>query len=231
MVNDARILVVDDEADIRELVVFHLERAGFTVLQAGDGEKALSLLWDDPADLVVLDVMMPGLSGLEVLKTLREDKRTRALPVILLTAKTAEVDRIVGFEMGTDDYVCKPFSVKELVARVKALLKRSAGDDAFSAMGLTVDFLSHRITVNGKPVEFSPREFGILEYLFRRKNKVAGRELILEKVWGLDAEVDARVVDVNVTRMREKMGGAKRLIKTVKGYGYMFDTSVAGEDG
>lgn len=222
------ILVVDDEADILDLVAFHLEQADYRVLKARDGETALSLLWDETVDLLVLDLMLPGLSGLEVLKTLRENSRTKKLPVILLTAKTAEVDKIIGFELGTDDYVCKPFSVKELMARIKALLKRASGRDgenAFSAQGFSINFSSHKCSFNGDAIELSPKEFGILEFLFRRRNQVVERELLLEKVWGQDAEMDLRVVDVNITRLREKMNTAKTLIKTVKGYGYMFDTS------
>jgi len=232
MTNEPKILVVDDETDILDLVSFHLERAGFSVLKAKDGETALSILWDENIDLLVLDLMLPGVSGLEVLKTLRENKRTESLPVILLTAKTAEVDKIVGFELGTDDYVCKPFSVKELIARVKALLKRTSGfasENAYAAEGFSVNFNSHKIKVDGKSVEFSPKEFAILEYLFRQRNKVISRDQLLNKAWDMDAEVDSRVVDVNITRMREKMGRAKKLIKTVKGYGYMFDTGVYDE--
>jgi len=233
MTNEPKILVVDDEADILDLVSFHLERAGFTVLKAKDGESAISILWDENIDLLVLDLMLPGLSGLEVLKSLRENKRTESLPVILLTAKTAEIDKIVGFELGTDDYVCKPFSVKELIARVRALLKRTSGFDnenTYAGEGLSVNFNSHRIKIDGKAVEFSPKEFAILEYLFRQRNKVIGRDQLLNKFWDMDAEVEDRVVDVNITRMREKMGRAKKLIKTVKGYGYMFDTGVFDEE-
>ncbi|OGS34854.1 MAG: hypothetical protein A2293_07005 [Elusimicrobia bacterium RIFOXYB2_FULL_49_7] len=230
---DPTILVVDDETDILDLVAFHLERAGFSVLKAKDGETALSILWDENVDLAILDLMLPGVSGLEVLKALRENKRTENLPVILLTAKTAEVDKIVGFELGTDDYVSKPFSVKELIARVKALLKRTggfSGENGYAKLGFSVDFASHRIKSDGKTMEFSPKEFAILEYLFRRKDTVISREQILDKVWGMDAEVDDRVVDVNITRMREKMGQAKKIIRTVKGYGYMFDTTVTEEE-
>lgn len=232
MIKEPVILVVDDETDILDLVSFHLERAGMRVLKAGNGEQALSTLWDEKVDLVVLDLMLPGVSGLEVLKSLRENKSTQRLPVILLTAKTAEVDKIVGFELGTDDYVCKPFSVKELVARVKALLKRATGVTGaalFACEGFSVNFSSHKIKVEGQDVEFSPREFAILEYLFLNKNTVVERDRLLEKIWGLDTRVEDRVVDVNITRMREKMGRAKGLLKTVKGYGYMFDTSAMEE--
>ncbi|MFH0920422.1 MAG: response regulator transcription factor [Fibrobacterota bacterium] len=232
MLKEPRILVVDDEKDIRELVVFHIERAGYTALQAGDGEAALSTLWDEAVDLVILDLMLPGQNGLEVLKTLRADPRTARLPVILLTAKTTEVDRIVGFEMGTDDYVTKPFSVKELIARVKALLRRSRGPEAgesYRSNGFTINFVSHLITLDGAPVEFSPREFALFELLYRNLGAVVGRGQILEQVWGLDAEVDERVVDVNITRLREKMGAAKAKLKTVKGYGYRLDPGGDGE--
>ncbi|MBL8029558.1 MAG: response regulator transcription factor [Fibrobacteres bacterium] len=233
MMTEPTVLVVDDEVDILELVSFHLERAGFNVLQAKDGETALSILWDENIDLVVLDLMLPGINGLEVLKNLRENKRTESLPVILVTAKTTEVDRIVGFDLGTDDYVCKPFSVKELIARVKALLKRSGsygGENTFNAQGFSVNFTNHKIFVDMKPVEFSPKEFAILEYLYRNRNAVIGRDQILDKVWGMDTSVDDRVVDVNITRIREKMGVAKKIIRTVKGYGYIFDPDALNKD-
>ena len=144
----------------------------------------------------------------------------------MLTAKTTDVDKIIGFELGTDDYVTKPFSVKELVARVQALLKRTSGFDragTFAVKGFQVNFNSHKITADGKSIEFSPREFAILELLHRNLGNVLGRGQILEKVWGMDADVDERVVDVNITRMREKMGSAKDALKTVKGYGYRLD--------
>jgi len=226
MKTEPNILVVDDEVDILELVSFHLERAGFNVLKAKDGETALSIVWDENVDLIVLDLMLPGMNGLEVLKSVKENKRTESIPIILLTAKTTEVDRIVGFELGTDDYVCKPFSVRELIARVKALLRRSSdygGENSFHAEGFSVNFTNHKIVVDQKMVEFSPKEFALLELLYRSRNAVVSREQILDKVWGMDASVDDRVVDVNITRIREKMGNAKKIIRTVKGYGYIFE--------
>ncbi|OGJ85741.1 MAG: hypothetical protein A2268_09060 [Candidatus Raymondbacteria bacterium RifOxyA12_full_50_37] len=227
------ILVVDDEADIRDLICFHVEKDGLKALTAGNGEAALSIIWDERIDLVILDLMMPGMNGLEVLQSVRENKRTAKLPVILLTAKATEVDKIIGFNLGADDYVTKPFSVKELIARVHSLLKRSMGftrEAVFSAHGLTVNFNSHKITVEEKPVEFSPKEFAIFECLYSSRNSVVDRIQILEKIWGMDTIVDERVVDVNITRMREKMGRAKSILKTVKGYGYMLDTSPTGEN-
>ncbi len=223
-----KILIVEDETDIRELVAFHLEKEGFSALQASTGEAGLSMLWDENIDLVILDLMMPGVNGLEVLKAIRDNKRTMRLPVILLTAKATEVDKIIGFQLGTDDYVCKPFSVKELMVRIKALLRRTGGftdESGFSVEGFSINFNSHKIFVDGRSVDFSPKEFGLFEYLYRNKNIVVGRGQLLDKVWGMDASVDERVVDVNITRLREKMDRAKKLIKTVKGYGYMFDTS------
>jgi two-component system alkaline phosphatase synthesis response regulator PhoP len=233
MKTEPNILVVDDEVDILELVSFHLERAGFNVLKAKDGETALSIVWDENIDLVVLDLMLPGMNGLEVLKSIKENKRTENIPVILLTAKTTEVDRIVGFELGTDDYVCKPFSVKELTARVKALLRRSSdygGENSFIVEGFSVNFTNHKIYVEQKLVDFSPKEFALLELLYRSRNAVISREQILDKVWGMDASVDDRVVDVNITRIREKMGKAKKIIRTVKGYGYIFDPDALDKD-
>ena len=234
MINGARILVVDDEKDIVELVTFHLEQKGFSVLKAGDGETALSILFDENVDLLILDLMLPGMNGLEVLKSLREHPRIAGLPVILLTAKAAEVDKIVGFEMGTDDYLTKPFSVKELVARVEALLRRAGGfnrEGAFSAMGFAVDFRSHKASVNGAPVELSPREFAILEFLHSHRGRVMSRRQILEKAFGMDAAAEERAVDVNLARLRDKMGPAKAALRTVKGYGYCLDPAAAGKNG
>lgn len=232
MENYPNILIVDDEEDILDLIAYHLEKEDMRVLKAGDGEHALNLLWDEHVDLLILDLMLPGINGLEVLKTLRADTRTENLPVILLTAKTTEIDRIVGFELGTDDYICKPFSVKELMARVKALLKRAAGfskDNVFRNEDIVINFQSHKITAGGKPVELTPREFAILAYLHKRRETVISRAQLLDKIWGMDSEVDDRAVDVNITRLRDKLGGAKKLIKTVKGYGYMFDTGASEE--
>jgi DNA-binding response OmpR family regulator len=232
MENYPNILIVDDEEDILDLIAYHLEKEEMRILKAKDGEHALNILWDEQVDLVILDLMLPGINGLEVLKTLRSDARTENLPVILLTAKTTEIDRIVGFELGTDDYICKPFSIKELVARVKALLKRAAGflkDNVFSGHDIVINFQSHKITAAGKPVELTPREFAILAYLYRRRETVISRAQLLDKIWGMDSSVDDRAVDVNITRLREKLGRAKRLIKTVKGYGYMFDTGASEE--
>lgn len=226
MNQNPNILVVDDEEDILELVKYNLEKADYGVITASDGETALDLLWDENIDLVILDLMLPGINGLDVLKTLRNDKRTESIPVILLTAKTTEIDRIVGFELGTDDYVCKPFSVKELVVRTKALLKRSGWQDQDTVLekgALYINFNKHKVTVEKHALDLSPKEFAILDYLFRKKDKVISREQLLEKIWGLDSTVDVRAVDVNIARLRDKLGKAKKVIKTVKGYGYMLD--------
>lgn len=219
------ILVADDEEDILLLVEYHLKKAGYKVLTAPEGRTALDQIWDEKIDLVVLDIMMPEVDGLQVLKAIREDTRTRKMPVIMLTAKSSETDRIVGFELGADDYVCKPFSIKELVSRVKALLRRtgSSGDDG-SFMGgvLTVHFESHQVKVTGSELELTPKEYGILEYLIRKKNTVLSREQILEEIWGMNSTVELRAVDVNIRRLREKLKEAAGAIKTIKGYGYIF---------
>ena len=170
---DPLILVVDDEEDIVDIVSFNLEKEGFRTITANDGEKALEICWDEDIDLVVLDIMLPGINGLDVLKTLRDDTRTEATPVILLTAKTTEIDKIVGFQLGTDDYVCKPFSVKELVVRTKAILKRSHGYDKekrIATENLFVDFNKHKFRVNNTKKELSPKEFAILYYLHKNRH-------------------------------------------------------------
>ncbi|MFH1761736.1 MAG: response regulator transcription factor [bacterium] len=226
MNQEPKILVVDDEEDILDLIRFHFEKADFKVISATNGESALDILWDEDIDLVVLDLMLPGINGLDVLKTLRNDDRTQNIPVILLTAKSTEIDRIVGFELGTDDYVCKPFSVKEVVARTRALLKRAGWQDRDSILQtgeLYINFNKHKVKVDDKQLELSPKEFAILDYLYRKRDKVISREHLLERIWGFDSTAGTRAVDVNIARLRDKLGSAKHFIKTVKGYGYMMD--------
>ncbi|MFP4520665.1 MAG: response regulator [Fibrobacterota bacterium] len=229
MNKDPSILVVDDEEDILELVAYNLERSENKVFKAKDGESALDTLWDENIDLVILDVMLPGMNGLDVLRTMRDDPRTESIPVILLTAKSTEIDKIVAFELGTDDYICKPFSVKELVVRSRAILKRVHGYDKnviFTKGDLQVNFNKHKIMVKDQVLNLSPKEFAILEYLYKKRDKVMSRDDILEKIWGMDSTVDIRTVDVNITRLRDKLGPVKKILKTVKGYGYILDLDV-----
>ena len=228
----SRVLIVEDEPDIRDLVVLHLRRDGYEVSAAASGEDALAQIRQAPPDLIVLDLMLPGMGGLEVCRRLREDRLTASLPVVMLTARADEVDRVVGLELGADDYVVKPFSPKELLARVRAVLRRSrpgpgAGPKAFGA--LTLDPDAHRVTVGGKPVTLTPKEFDLLRALVEAHGRVLSREFLLDRVWGYAraGEIESRTVDVHVRRLRVKLGAEGRRILTVKSVGYRFDADAA----
>jgi two-component system alkaline phosphatase synthesis response regulator PhoP len=222
------ILVVEDEPDIADLVKYHLEKAGLPARVVGDGKQALDLIVRDHPDLIILDLMLPGLDGLEVCRRLRGAPATRGIPVIILTAKTEEVDRIVGLEMGADDYVPKPFSPRELVARVKAVLRRTAAplepSEASVAMGgLRLDPARHEVTKAGQPVALSAMEFRLLEFFLRHRGRVYSRTQLLDHVWGQDRFVEPRTVDVHIRRLREKVEDDPQrptLILTVRGVGY-----------
>jgi len=220
------ILVVDDEPDLLELVRFNLDRAGFRVETAASGEEALARLRRSTPDLLVLDLMLPDLSGEEVCRRLRANPSLAGLPVIMLTAKSEEVDRVVGFELGADDYVTKPFSPRELVLRVQALLRRSYEAAASSApleRGLLrLDLERHRCSVEGEEVELTAKEFQLLEALMRRPGRVMTREKLLDEVWGSDIAVTTRTIDTHLKRLREKLGEAAELIQRVRGLGYRF---------
>jgi two-component system phosphate regulon response regulator PhoB len=220
------ILVVDDEPDLLELVRFNLDRAGFRVETAASGEEALTRLRRSTPDLLVLDLMLPDLSGEEVCRRVRADPGLSGLPVIMLTAKSEEVDRVVGFELGADDYVTKPFSPRELVLRVKALLRRSHEAASFTAAlergPLRLDPERHRCAVEGEEVELTAKEFQLLEVLMRRPGRVMTREKLLDEVWGSDIAVTTRTIDTHLKRLREKLGAAAELIQTVRGLGYRF---------
>jgi phosphate regulon transcriptional regulator PhoB len=221
----ATVLVVDDERDIVELVRYHLEKEGFRCLVAADGGAALRLAREAGPDVLVLDRMLPGLDGLEVTRQLRRDAATARLPIIMLTARADEVDRVVGLEVGADDYVVKPFSPRELVARVRALLRRTGEPPAktVTRMGvMTVDEGRHQVAVDGRAVELTAKEFGLLVALLRAGGRVLSREQLLDAVWGYAnaAEIESRTVDVHIRRLREKLGAAARHIVTVKGAGY-----------
>ena len=223
------ILVVEDEPDIRRLVVFHLEREGFSCRTAGGGAAALREIRARAPDLVVLYLMLPELDGLEVCRQLRADPRTAAIPIVMLTAKTDEVDRIVGLELGADDYVAKPFSPKELVARVRAVLRRSARVEAeprLAAGGVVLEPARHQVTLDGQPVTLTPKEFQLLRALLEASGRVLSREQLLERAWGYARadEIESRTVDVHVRRLRSKLGHKGDRIVTVKSAGYRFDT-------
>lgn len=221
----AKVLVVDDEQDILDLVRYHLEREGFQVIGCRDGKSALALFPRERPDLVILDLLMPGVDGLEVCRRLRQDF---AVPILMLTAKAEEADKVVGLELGADDYVTKPFSPRELVARVRAILRRGVAttDEAVWTFGeLVIDFARHQLKVAGRGVSLTAKEMELLKTLVQAKGRVLGREFLLERVWGYEraTEIESRTVDVHVRRLREKLGPAARRIATVKGVGYRFD--------
>ncbi len=225
---DTLILVVDDEPDILNLLDYNLKKAGFKVLQAKDGPEAIESAIKKKPALVLLDIMLPDMDGTEVLKRLKSDPLAKHIPVIMLTAKGEEVDRVVGFELGAEDYITKPFSPRELVLRVKAVLKRSNERPSASADGvlgfgeLTLDAPRHKITVAGKEVRLSATEFGLLAELLGSKGRAFSRDMLLDRVWGMDCYVTPRTVDTHIRRLRAKLKAAGRYIETVRGLGYRF---------
>ncbi len=217
------VLVIEDEKEIRDLVRYNLERAGFRVAVAGDGEEGLERVLAARPDAVVLDLMLPGRSGLEVLGELRGEPATRDRPVIVLTARAAEMDKLLGFEHGADDYLTKPFSPRELVARVRALLRRARpdrGPQAIAVGALRVDPGTHEATFRGRRLSLTPLEFELLAFLALHPGRVHSREELLRKVWGYDYVGGTRTVDVHVRRLRAKLGERHPVIETVTGSGY-----------
>ncbi len=226
-----RVLVVDDEGDIVDLLTFNLEKEGFAVTQAFDGESALKAIRTERPDLVILDLMLPGLSGLDVCRQVRRDRETENLPIIMLTAKGEPLDRVVGLEIGADDYLTKPFNIRELTARVRAVLRRSASPadagaaDHFTFEGLRVDYRSYQVSVNGKRIDLGPTELKLLRCLTHQPGRVFSREQLLDAVWGDEAFVEPRTVDVHISRLRagiEKDKEKPKYILTVRGIGYKF---------
>jgi two-component system phosphate regulon response regulator PhoB len=225
----SRILVIEDEAAIREMVRFTLSRAGFELVEAADGAQARERLAEGDVDLVLLDWMLPGESGLEVLARLKDDPATARVPVIMLTARAESGDKVVGLEAGADDYVTKPFSPAELTARIRAVLRRAgeALPDDEGVLGvetLALDPVSHRVTVAGAPLEVGPTEFRLLEFFLRHPERAYTRSQLLDAVWGREAVVEERTVDVHIRRLRALLepSGLDRLVQTVRGHGYRF---------
>jgi phosphate regulon transcriptional regulator PhoB len=224
-----RVLIVEDEPDIRDLLVFHLQREGYHVIHARTGAEALRLVRAEPPDLVLLDLMLPEVDGLEVCRRLRQDPATRALPIVMLTARGDEVDRVLGLELGADDYVVKPFSPRELVARVRAVLRRArpeAGSAPLVVGHLVIDAAAHQVTVGGAAVSLTRKEFDLLRALLEAQGRVLSREYLLDHVWGYTAagEIESRTVDVHVRRLRQKLGAEGQRIGTVTGVGYRFES-------
>lgn len=219
------ILVVDDEADIRNLLVRQLERDGLAVQAAATGPEALELARRATPSLVILDLMLPGLSGTEVCRRLRAEPETREVPILMLSAKSEEIDRVVGFEVGADDYVTKPFSTRELLLRVRAILRRAPTPPAVSddtAPLLRIDEEAHRVFVNGAEIGLTATEFRLVATLARRAGRVQTRGQLLQDVWDLPPELNTRTVDTHMKRLREKLGAAAAHIETVRGVGYRF---------
>jgi len=223
-----KVLVVDDEPSIVELVRFTLEREGFTAIAAADGQEALDKVEAGHPDLVLLDLMLPRLGGLDVCRLLRQ--RHPSLPIIILTARGDETDKVLGLELGADDYITKPFSPRELVARVRAVLRRTApgGEETGSLLrvgNVTLDPQKYEVTVGGRRIDLAPKEFDLLRMLMANKGVVLTRDVLLQKVWGYDFAGDTRTIDVHIVRLRQKIEedpSEPRLIETVRGVGYRF---------
>ena len=220
------ILIIDDEKDLIEMVRYNLDKEGFDVIAANDGKSGLEIAMKHKPSLVILDLMMPGMDGLQVCREMRGDDRSRRVPVIMLTAKAAETDRIVGLEMGADDYVTKPFSPRELVARVKAVLRRTTEQNEPSETlrhgDLAIDAKRHEVQYDGQPISLTATEFRILHFLAHRPGRVVSREDIIDGALGRDTAIFDRTIDVHVTAIRRKLGAGGVKIETVRGFGYKF---------
>ena len=221
-----KIYIVEDEPDIRETLKYNFSNEGFKVFTAPDGEEALSNIKKVLPDVLILDLMLPGLSGLDVCKSIRADDDIRDMSIIMLTAKGEEIDRVIGFELGADDYVTKPFSVRELILRVKVLLKKqreSLVENKLVTFGpIRIDLDAHELKINDKEIVLTALEFKLLQHLVKRKGRVQTREQLLGDVWGYSAEVTTRTVDTHIKRLREKLGNTSEYIQTIRGVGYRF---------
>jgi two-component system phosphate regulon response regulator PhoB len=230
----ARILVIEDEKDLQEVLDYNLRRAGHEVAAALGGNDGLRQAREGRPELIVLDLMLPDLSGTEVCKTLKREPKTAAIPVLMLTARGEEIDRVLGFELGAEDYVVKPFSVRELMLRIEAILRRrepiAAPTEAIDFGVLHVDCGAHRVWVDKNEVELTALEFKLLVTLYERRNRVQTRTGLLDDVWDIQAEVTTRTVDTHVKRLREKLGAAGAYIETVRGVGYRFAESATRKE-
>ena len=225
-----KILIVEDEKDIIKMLEYNLKKEGFRTISAYDGEDAIDLAMREHPDIVLLDLMLPGIDGLEVCKSLKAQNKTKGIPIIMLTAKSQESDKILGLELGADDYVTKPFSPRELLARIKAVLRRIKEKDKLPELvrigELTVDFSKIGVSVKGKPAELTSKEFELLKTLLQAKGRVLSRDYLLDTVWGFDhaLEIQTRTVDVHIRTLRKKLKSEAKSIITVKNYGYRFET-------
>ncbi len=217
-----RVLVVEDDPDLQEVLRFNLEAEGYEVTQARSGRGALDQAFRNPPHIVILDLMLPGITGIQVCRKLRSNPATEEVLVLMLTARGSELDRVIGFETGADDYVVKPFSVRELLLRLQALLRRrlEAGPRFLCFGSLEVDVGRHRVKVAGERVELTPLEFRLLVHLLEEAGRVCTRESLLDRVWGYQSDVLSRTVDTHIRRLRDKLGPASELLETVRGFGY-----------
>jgi len=219
-----RVFVVEDEPDIAEVLEYNLEKEGFEVAVADRGDAALEQIRRDPPDLLILDLMLPGLGGLELTRALKRETSTSRIPIVMLTAKGEEVDRIVGFELGADDYIPKPFSPREVVLRVKAVLRRMqrepAEEEVLTLGGIELDVAGHRLRVQGKEKPLTATEFRLLKVLMERTGRVQSRSRLLSDVWGYAEDIDSRTVDTHIRRLRRKLGPEASRVETVIGVGY-----------
>jgi len=224
-----KILIVDDEKDIIKMLDYNLKKEGFRIVVARDGEEAVDLAKKEYPDIIILDIMLPGMDGLEACKILKSEVKTASIPIIMLTAKTQETDKVVGLELGADDYVTKPFSPRELIARIKAVLRRMKEKEKLpeilSIEDLVIDFSKIQVRVKNKPVELTAKEFELLRTLVKAKNRVLSRDYLLDTIWGFDhaMEIQTRTVDVHIRTLRKKLKSESRRIVTVKNYGYRFE--------
>jgi len=222
----SNVLIVEDERDLQRVLTYNFRQAGFDVVSATNGETALRAVKEERFDLIVLDLMLPDLAGTEICRRLKQSPQTAQIPIIMVTAKGEEVDRVVGFELGADDYVVKPFSVRELILRARAVLRRSEGPsaspDKFEFGRLRVDRAAHRAWVEEQEIALTALEFRLLMMLYDRRGRVLSRDQLLDEVWGSHVDVTARNVDTHVKRVREKLGAAGEYIETVRGVGYRF---------
>ena len=219
------VLVVEDEPDVVDLLTLNLRKAGgFTISVANDGADGLTKARQHRPAVIILDLMLPKMPGLEVCKILKSDPGTRNIPILMLTARAEEIDRIVGLEFGADDYVVKPFSPREVVLRINAILRRNAAGaeagEQLSAGPIMIDTIRHRVAVSGKPVDLTTLEFKLLRTLVERRGRLQERDRLLNDVWGYESVIDTRTVDTHVRRLREKLGKAADVIETVRGFGY-----------
>jgi DNA-binding response OmpR family regulator len=225
-----KIMVVDDEADVIDMLVINLRAAGFQVITVEDGAAVLAKARNELPSLIVLDLMLPRMPGLEICKVLKSDPATRHIPVIMLTAKAEEVDKIVGLELGADDYITKPFSPRELILRINRSLRRgkdkASGVEKLTIGELMLDHTRHEVLVKGKSVELTATEFRLLALLMERRGRVQGRDSLLNDVWGYESVIDTRTVDTHVRRLREKLGSLATYIETIRGVGYRISETI-----